>query len=132
MKEEVVIGKFRSKDTATQAIQKLGEEGFMDVSFHQISATPSQGMDNLSNAYAGELPLFARGVLGSDIAIEGRSTDHLYNEEDAIKLMGKGSKVPSAYAVAVHIIDQQNRQHAQTILERHGADVELKEIEVDE
>ena len=132
MKLKLVIGEFRSKDTAYQCIQKLGELEFMDVSFYQIGKTPVEGMDQLSNAYAGELPHYARGTLGSDIAIEGRTNATFYNKEDARKIMGGDTKPDNAYAIAVNILDRQNPDLAKKILKQHGADVEMKELDTDE
>jgi hypothetical protein len=132
MRIRLVIGKFRSRDTARLAIQKLGEHGFLKVSFHQIGDTPTEGMDHMSNAYAGELPLQARGVLGSDVAIEGRSAANLYNKEDARKIMGGDTKPPNAYAVAVNITDSPKGLFAQEILAKNGADTEFHEVDVED
>ena len=132
MKVNLLIGKFRSKDTAKLAIQKLGEHNFFQISFHQIGKTPTQGVDMMSNAYAGELPLHARGVLGSDVAIEGSSAADFYNKEDAKKIMGGDTKPPNAYAVAVNITDSDNPKLAEEMLIKYGADTEFREIDVEE
>lgn len=130
MKVKLVIGKFRSKDTATMAIERLGQNGFLQVSFHQIGKTPVSGVDTMSNAYAGELPLYARGVLGSDVAIEG--TGDFYSKEDARKIMGGDTKPPNAYAVAVNITDSRLPSLAEEILAQTGADTETHEVDIDE
>jgi hypothetical protein len=40
MKLKLYFGSFRSKDTAKQCIQKLGEAGFLDVAFYQSGEIP--------------------------------------------------------------------------------------------
>ncbi|NLM46880.1 MAG: hypothetical protein GX200_08780 [Firmicutes bacterium] len=129
MKLKLYFGRFRSKDTAKQCIKKLGEAGFLDVTFYQTGEAPEQGVDTLSNAYAGELPLYARGVLGSDLAVEGRTNARLYNKEDADKIMGGVTKPENVYTVVVNITDSKNKEKAEKILRRHGADVEVKELD---
>lgn len=126
MDVHLVIGKFRSKDTAQRAIEELGRHGFLKISFHQIGKTPVEGIDTMKNAYAGELPAFARGVKGSDIAIEGRTNEKnlLYSEEDARKIMGGEIDEPSAYAVAINVTDHQEPEFAVKMLQRYGADTE--------
>ncbi|HHX74940.1 MAG TPA: hypothetical protein GX699_08575 [Firmicutes bacterium] len=132
MKLKLYFGSFRSKDTAKQCIQKLGEAGFLDVAFYQSGETPAQGIDTLSNAYAGELPHYARGTLGSDLAVEGRTNARLYNTEDARKIMGGDTKPDNVYTVVVNITDSKNKEEAAEILHRHGAEVEAKELDPDE
>ncbi|NLZ92497.1 MAG: hypothetical protein GX922_00545 [Firmicutes bacterium] len=129
MKTKVVLAEFRSKDTAQQAIQKLGEHGIMGVSMQQIADTPIEGIDTMSNAYAGELPLFARGIKGSDIAIEGTTDTLLYNHETADQIMGEGAKVENAYLVAVDITNQEETKVVEKILQQHGAETRIKTIE---
>jgi hypothetical protein len=130
LKLSLIIGKFRSKDTARLAIQKLGEHGFLKVSFHQIDKTPTEGMDSMSNAYAGELPLQARGILGSDIAIEGRTAADIYDKEAAKRMMGGDTKPPNAYAVVVNVTDSENPHFAEEILAKNGADTETHLVDV--
>ena len=132
MKLSLTIGKFRSKDTARLAIQKLGEHGFLKVSFHQIDKTPTEGMDSMSNAYAAELPLQARGILGSDIAIEGRSAANIYDKDAAERIMGGDTKPPNAYAVVVNVTDSEKPHFAEEILAKNGADIETHLVDVDE
>lgn len=126
----MVVGEFRSQDTAKQAIQKLGEHGFTDVALQQIGPAPGNSLDIMSNAYAGELPLFARGIPGSDVAVEGRSNARLYSEDDARKMMGDGTKVDNAYVVFVPITKDADPQQAQRLLKLHGAETEVKQIEI--
>lgn len=130
MQTTVVIGEFRSLDTAKQAIQKLGEHGYMDIACRQIGPPPGESLDIMSNAYAGELPLFARGIPGSDVAVEGRTKTLLYNEEDAKKIMGEGSKVKNAYAIFVHVTEDTDPTQAEKLLKLHGADTHIKQVEV--
>ncbi|MDW7650251.1 MAG: hypothetical protein SCK29_05665 [Bacillota bacterium] len=132
MKLNLVIGKFRSKDNARLAIWELGEQGYLKVSFHQIGETPVEGVDPMNNPYSGELPLYARGVMGSDIAIEGRSASDLYDHEAAEKMMGEDTKIPNAYAVAVNVTDSKKPHFAVDILKKHGADTETHEVDVAE
>ncbi|MBS3900448.1 MAG: hypothetical protein KGZ54_00300 [Dethiobacter sp.] len=75
MNVHLVIGEFRSRDTAQRAIEELGRHGFLKTSIYQIGNTPVEGIDTMKNSYAGELPLFGRGVKGSDVAIEGRTNE---------------------------------------------------------
>lgn len=130
MKVKLVIGKFRSKDNARLAIWELGEQGYLKLSFHQIGDTPAEGVDQMNNPYSGELPLYARGVMGSDIAVEGRSSADLYSADDAEKIMGGPIREPNAYAVAVNVTDSKNPHFAVDILKKHGADTETHEVDV--
>ncbi|MCW3491552.1 hypothetical protein [Dethiobacter alkaliphilus] len=132
MKVNLVIGKFRSKDNARLAIWELGEQGFMKVSFHQLTDDPVEGVDPMNNAYSAELPLYARGVMGSDVAVEGRSSSNLYNEEDAKKMMGEGTHLPAAYAVAVNVTESDKPHFAVDILNKHGANAQTYETEVED
>jgi hypothetical protein len=132
MKVNLIIGKFRSKDTTKLAITRLGELGFTQVSFHQIGDTPTQGMDQMNNAYAGEIPIHVRGILGSDVAIEGRSAADFYDKEAARRMMGEDAKPPNAYALAVNVTDSPKPELAEEILAKFGADTEKHEVEVDE
>ncbi|HHU30466.1 MAG: hypothetical protein QM368_01505 [Bacillota bacterium] len=124
---KVCLGEFRSKDTAIQCIQKLGEHNFIDVYFFRTGKEPFEGMNPLKNAYAGELPHFARGTPGSDIAIEGRSNTRLYDKETAIKIMGDDTKPDNAYTLAVNITNIKNPGKVIEILRMHGADIKIKE-----
>ncbi|NLN07085.1 MAG: hypothetical protein GX167_05630 [Firmicutes bacterium] len=131
MELKLYFGSFRSKDTAKQCIKKLGEAGFLDVAFYQMGETPAQGIDTLSNAYAGELPHYARGILGSDLAVEGRTNTRLYNKKDAEKIMGGETKPDNVYTVVVNITGCENKETAEEILRRYGADVEVKELDTE-
>ncbi|MBS4023495.1 MAG: hypothetical protein KGZ79_13925 [Dethiobacter sp.] len=131
MKQRVVIGKFRSQDNARLAIWELGEQGYCQVFFYQIGKEPVQGVDPMNNPYSGELPAYARGVMGSDIAVEGRSSANLYSAEDAKRIMGGQTGEPPAYAVAVNVTDSEKPHFAEDILNKHGADSETHEIETD-
>ncbi|NLZ38737.1 MAG: hypothetical protein GX893_03930 [Firmicutes bacterium] len=126
MKSRVVLAEFRSKDTAKQAVQKLDEHGIRNVSLQQIGNTPIEGIDTMSNAYAGELPLFARGIKGSDIAIEGRTDALLYNRESAEKIMGEGNKVVNAYLITVEATTQEETRLVEKILRQYGAAIHIK------
>lgn len=130
METKVVLAEFRSQDTAQQAIQKLGEHGLMGVSMQQIANTPVEGIDMMSNAYAGELPVFARGIKGSDIAITGTTDTFLYNQEEAEELMGSETKVDNAYLLAVDVTNNEEAQVAENILQQHGADTKVKTIKL--
>ncbi|NLM52293.1 MAG: hypothetical protein GX197_05680 [Firmicutes bacterium] len=125
---KICLGEFRSKETALQCIQKLGEHKFFDLWFFQTGDTPTEGINTLENAYAGELPLFARGTPGSDLAIEGRSHAHLYDKETAKKIMGGDTKPDNIYTVAVNITNIKNPDAVMEILRQYGADVKIKEI----
>ncbi len=126
MKSRVVLAEFRSKDTAKQAVQKLDEHGIRNVSLQQIGNTTIEGIDTMSNAYAGELPLFARGIKGSDIAIEGRTDALLYNRESAEKIMGEGNKVVNAYLITVEATTQEETRLVEKILRQYGAAIHIK------
>lgn len=132
MKVKLVFGKFVSKDNARLAIWELGEQGYLKVSFHQIGEAHVEGVDPMNNPYSGELPFYARGVMGSDIAVEGRSSSDLYSQEDAEKIMGGQTRLDNAYAVVVNVTDSKQPHFAVDILKKHGADTETHEVEVDE
>ncbi|NLP36714.1 MAG: hypothetical protein GX357_03600 [Firmicutes bacterium] len=94
----------------------------------QINAAPAEGINTLENAYAGELPLFARGTPGSDLATEGRSNAHLYDKETAKKIMGGDTKPDNVYTVAVNITNIKKTDTVMEILRQYGADIKIKEI----
>ncbi len=125
MNVHLVIGEFRSRDTAQRAIEELGRHGFLKTSIYQIGKTSVEGIDTMKNAYAGELPMFGRGVKGSDVAIEGRTNEKnlLYSEEDARKIMGGEIDEPSAYAVAVDITDHHDPEFVKKVLQHYGGDI---------
>jgi hypothetical protein len=132
MKVKVVIGKFRSKDNARLAVWELGKQGYCQACFYQIGNTPTEGVDPMNNAYSGELPLYARGVMGSDIAVEGRSGANIYSADDAEKIMGGETREPNAYAVVVNVTDSEKPHFARDILKKHGADATAHEFEAEE
>lgn len=125
------LGEFRSKDTAMQCIQKLGEHNFFDLRFFQTGDTPFEGINTMENAYAGELPLSARGTPGSDIAVEGRAATPLYDKEALKKIMGDDTKLENAYIVAVNITNLENPDDVEDVMEifrQYGADVNIVKI----
>ena len=127
MQPTIVIGEFRSLDTARLAIQKLHEHNFLDISLRQIGPAPGNSLDSMTNAYAGELPLFARGVPGSDVAVEGK-TEALYSEEDAKEIMGGDVRAANAYAVVVRVRDESDRQLTKKILTMYGAETQYNKL----
>ena len=129
MKVRVVIGKFRSHDNARLAVWELGEQGYCQVSFRQIGKEPVEGVDPMNNPYSGELPAYARGVMGSDIAVEGRSSANIYSAEDAEKVMGGKTAESPAFAVVVNVTDSKKPHFAEDILKKHGADAQTHEFE---
>ncbi len=132
MKVNVVVGKFRSRDTARLAVRELGEQGYYQVFFHQLTEEPVQGVDPMNNPYSGELPAFARGVMGSDIAVEGRSDENLYNKDDVLMIMGGKTGEPPAFAVAVNVTHSEKPHFAEDILKKHGAVTSTHEFDVEE
>ena len=131
MKVRVVIGNFRSHDNARLAVWELGKQGYCQVSFHQIGKEPTEGVDPMNNPYAGELPAYARGVMGSDIAVEGRSSANIYSADDAEKIMGGKTAEPPAFAVVVDVTHSEKQHFAEDILKKHGADTKTHEFEVE-
>lgn len=128
MKKNIVIGKFRSGDSAALAVKKLNGQGFDMVYLYQLSEAPVEGVNPMKNPYSGELPLFARGIPGSDIAVEGHSGEGLYNREDAVKIVGHDGPDP-AFAVVVDVTGHKNGHLAKDILNKNGADTSRHEIE---
>ncbi len=79
-------GYFASEVKAQEALSKIKEEdGFGELNLDYILSPRQERMNSLKNAYAGDLPGIARGVLGSDISLQGKSYDGLYDVETAHK-----------------------------------------------
>ncbi len=77
-------GYFQSEKNARLAIIKLKlEDGFGEIDLDKILTPKEQRVNQMTNAYSGDMPYFARGTLGSDIALQGKSYDGLYDEEVA-------------------------------------------------
>lgn len=129
MKRNILIGMFRSKDTAALAMEELSGQGYCIVNMYQLKDAPVEGVNPMKNPYAGELPLFARGVPGSDVAVEGRSSANLYSREDAEKIMGHDRGPDPAYALVIDVTDHRDKRYAEDILKKHGAVTSSQEID---
>ena len=79
-------GYFAAESRARKALSTIKkEDGFGELNLDYILSPREERLNSLKNAYAGNLPGLARGVLGSDIAMQGKSYDGLYDVETAHK-----------------------------------------------